>query len=402
MPRKYTRRTAAAVDIFDPPTDAISLPDHAINDIIVDTQPEEIDRENPLHWGAVQLPDTKGITPTPVSEPMPELFKRHTINLLFGSSMSGKTTLLLSQLDSYYESGRFLTSELPDAISPDQCGLINCMGTVHDIRAKIEELELSNLTDPRKFPVLSWRRTQGDVTPREALERMLDEMNEVTAHPVTFLVIDGLQVFMQGGKGPSSDDIREFYGQLEDFCLDSGVTILGTGDEAKRLSGQYYMQLADRPKGDTAWSQGAKTLIGISKMELDRKEEIRTERRRVVMESKIYGSYKPFVMAFDTNNRLAIIDEVVPAKDQSAHDKLTERLLGERDGAVFTRDTFLRWGAAIDVGASCVGAWLGNQCEPIRGLLERQGSSTRKRVYVKRDPLNPEDIVVDTTRQKKK
>ena len=103
---------------------------------------------------------------------VPGLIQRRSINLVIGSSGSGKTNFILPQLNAYAAGDNFLGYRL--GAPPEQLGAITCHRTMDNIYYRVNELELDHLMAIKAFPITYWKPKPED-TDAEALEHAYAE-----------------------------------------------------------------------------------------------------------------------------------------------------------------------------------------------------------------------------------
>lgn len=316
---------------------------------------------------------------------VPGLFPLRSVNLMIGSSTSGKTALALSCLETYIASGTFLDYAVKDGDEPHQCGAIVCSGNWDILFDRIAHMEMDELSNPIKFPVRDWDPGSSE-TPLETLQRLYGELCHQARQPVYFLFIEGLQYMMEGGgKINDSRAVRDFYYQtLQKFCIEHHVTILGTVGMAKMRKGESYPVLADRVFGSVAWSQEASTLIGIEHTRLDLPEEKRPRYRKVRIESKNKSISRLLYVDFDEQHRLVIMDPSTQNSDSPTFAALDNKLDKAKHGTEWGKDEFLAWADELGVVFRTVERWIASRASDDLGMLEKVGN-TRTRKY--RKPL---------------
>lgn len=313
---------------------------------------------------------------------VPGLFSRRSINLLIGSSTSGKTLLALSQLENYVTSGSFLNHQLPADHLPDQCGAIVCAGTLESLYNNITSMDLETLSDLTRFPIRDWDPSSGE-TPLETLERLHDALGKASRQPIHFLFVDGLQLMLEGsGKVNDPRAVRDFYKLLQQFCLDRDVTILATIGTAKMRRGESYPLLADRVYGSTVWAQEAETLIGIEQVRLELPEERRPKYRRLIIQPKGRVRSQVIYADFDDQGRLLVIERTADDTDSPIYSDLDGLLDKAAPGTELTKDALLAWGETLGASGRTVERWVASRCDESLGMLEKLGNN-RTRTFRK-------------------
>jgi hypothetical protein len=369
---------------------------------------------------------------------IPGLLPQCSINLLIGSGRSGKTTLLLSQLELYASSGEFLGYQThPDRL-PAQLGCLVASGSLDAIHDRIHAMQLEALADPTVFPVADWEPLPEE-TLASALRRHHAGLTQAANHPVHLLVIEGIQLMMEGsGKVSDPRAIRDFFKVFDQFCLDRNVTILATVGQAKLRRGEAYPLLADRVYGSPVWAQESQTLIGIEEMHLHLPEERRPSTRKLVIQprgldgprdeqdqaevasqpAKSGGPAslgasrtrrqpashtnpastpqkrqlpparprRPVVYAdFNEQGRLLLTPTDHAEGESSFFYKLDEKLdlvFAEDPDRALTKQDFVDWADKLDIKLRTVERWLTSRCDDQLGMLERVGG-LKNRTYRK-------------------
>jgi hypothetical protein len=321
--------------------------------------------------------------PAPPHPTVPGLFARRSINLVIGSSTAGKTPLILSQLESYLTAAdhSFLGYPLPAGQPPDQCAALVCSGTLDSLYARIAAMELEALADPVLFPIRDWEPTSGE-TALDTLNRLYSQLCRAARQPVRFLLIDGLQLMLEGtGKVNDPRAVRDFYRLLNQFCLNHDCTILGTVGMAKMRKGECYPLLADRVYGSTMWSQEADTLIGIEQTSLHLDVSQRPSYRKITVNPKFRNGQNLWV-DFDEHGRLELVDLKIEDAENTFYAKLDAILEKAPSASQWTRDQFNTIGDSIGASGRTLERWISSRCHESLGMLERHGG-TRNRTYHK-------------------
>lgn len=311
----------------------------------------------------------------PTAYLVPEILLRNSITLVIGGNLSGKTNLVLSQLDDY-AAGKGFMGYLPGD-APEQIGAIVCTGTRDDLwNVAYKPQFLPHVSDPRTFPIV--KMVHGEMTDQAAIQSVYDELNRWSAAPVKLLLVEDLQGMMQTRKVNDPKLVADFMATLRQFCIANGVTILATVSEAKMKKGESYKIVSHRAFGSILWGQESSCVIGVER------EIGAGSLRRIEICPKAHADHTSYAN-FDQNGQLRILDRPDTAsdtKDSPAHSKLDARFLEEAPGGEFTREIFLQWGEDIGVSIRTVDRWLALRSDPDMGFIEKVGN-TRSTTYRK-------------------
>jgi hypothetical protein len=319
---------------------------------------------------------------------VPGLFDRCSVNLLIGGSGSGKTHLLFSQLSLYAEGKGFLRYGVDPETTPDspsfvplrpvQLGLLGC---IHDYdHFFYTAAKFPGLANPRVFPIrmtTSKDETELDI---DNLERAYLQLSDAAGQPIKFLIVEGFQYLLSSGKLSDSKLVRDFCLNVAGFCQEKDLAILGTAGSAKMKRGESYPLLGDRIFGGAAWSQGARTLLGIEQIDLHRPAEERRSVRKIAIQVR-GGTQRHLYADFDEDGRLSLVPTPTEALAGSqAYLDLDRKLEAENSGTKFTREQLFSWGEEISVTDRTVERWIASRVEV--GFLVRVGA-TRPATYQK-------------------
>jgi hypothetical protein len=308
--------------------------------------------------------------------PVPGLFERQSINLLVGSSGSGKTRLLLSQLEDYAAGKGFLGYPHPENTQPVQLGIITCTRSLNDILHTVAQFPL--LSSQQTFPIEFWNPGASDLE-YDALKETYERLSSAIGRPAKFLIIEGLQALMLTNKPNDSKLAKDFCSNLHKLCAEKDVTILGTVGTAKMKRGDYYPLLSDRVFGAAVWAQEANTLIGIERTDLQMPVGIRPSIRRVIVQVQD-AREKVLYADFDPEGRLSVVNVEQIDEKASTDAMMDTRLESEKPGTTFKRVQFIEWGEEIGIKETRVKEWISSRI--LLGFLQRQGN-TKNVTYLK-------------------
>lgn len=318
---------------------------------------------------------------------IPGLFPRRTVNLLIGATASGKTALVLTQLESYLASGQFLGYQLAPEHEPDQCGAVVCSGTLESLYDRILALELDILSDLSRFPIRAWDPQTSETGVADTLTRLYDELTVAARRPIRFLLIEGLQLMMDG-KAVDPKATKDFYNILHKFCMDNDVTILGTVGMPKMKRGESYPILGDRAYGCAVWTAEASTLIGIEACHIELPEEARPTYRRVLLQTRASTSMEILYLSMQEGQGASggavmtvLSYEPDRGRVEPSSEVVLDRLLEQYSvGTEMTKETFRGWGETHGISDRTIERWL--QARIMLGSIRAMGT-TRNRRYVK-------------------
>lgn len=301
---------------------------------------------------------------------VPEVLSRSSIIILVGASFSGKTSLIVPQLEDYAAGRGFLGYKPGD--KPEQCGAIVCGQTVDDLFKVVRNEQFPHLCAHKAFPIVMMHH-KDDQTDMEALKQAYDSLNEGANSPVRLLLIEDMQGLMASGKLSDPRSVSDLLYDLRRFCMAYNVTIIGTVLEAKMKTGESYKSLAAKVYGAVKWAQESSCLIGV--------EEDGTGSRHTIRRVDIWprGCARIVRYAdFDQFGHLRLLDRPDPtttAKENPTYVMLDTRLMAHRPGTEFSKDEFLKWGEDLGVGQRTIERWLGMRCDPDMGWLIRIGNT---------------------------
>lgn len=310
-------------------------------------------------------------SPFPV---VPGLFARRSINLLIGSSGAGKTLLSRSQLNEYAESRGFLgygTTLTGPIHAPEQIGIIACTQSETDLCQSVEGY--STISSQMRCPHQRMPKELNLAAFRDCYEMLT---RTAQRNPVRFLLLEGIQHLLTSGKMNDPKSIRELCHELQDFCQERDVTILGTVGCAKMLKGNKYELLADKPYGGITWSQEMHTLIGIE--ELDPLDPNLTA-RQVTIRPRDARSSVLFV-DFNKEGHLELVAPPEKIKRENQFRAGMNSLLEDSAQESFKKREFVDWGENLGASESAVERWIEIQLD--MGFLIREGR-TQSVVYRK-------------------
>lgn len=306
--------------------------------------------------------------------PIPGLINRQSINLLIGSPSSGKTQLLFSQLDDYAGGKGFLEIEQPEGTSPVQLGVISASRSLNNLLYTVAPFP--NISSQQTFPIEVWK-PEASFTDYQALVAAWQNLSAGTRdnRPVKLLVVEGLQKLMQSNKPNDSKLAGDFCADLQKFCTEKDVAVIGTVGTAKMKKGDYYPLLADRVFGASTWAHEAETLIGIERTELHRPAGLRPSLRRVIIQAQD-SAERVLYADFDDEGRLRVVTMASMDQNSATDQALDDRLWQEKPGAVFRKPQLDEWGEQLEkpISPRRVLTWISSRLE--LGLLEKKGNTS--------------------------
>lgn len=312
---------------------------------------------------------------------VPGLIPRRSINLVIGSSFSGKTSLILPQLNLYAAGDSFMGYRIGG--KPEQLGAIACNQTMDTLYYDVVDSDYPALREPRCFPIHAWNPAP-DITELDALEVAYSDLCQHANSKVKFLFVDGIQGLMTSGKVNDQHPVREFFRNLHKLCSAHDLTILGTIGTAKMKRGESYPQLSERVLGSSVWSQESQTLIGVEIPDLHLPTERRSGLRRVVLQPRRQATVVRYA-DFDAKARLMLVDRPDAKEveaDSPAHALLNRRLDVVAPGTQMKKEIFIEWGETAGISQRTVDRWLAIACHEDIGLLLRSGA-TKAVIYTK-------------------
>lgn len=328
--------------------------------------------------------------PALILGPVPGLFKSHSINLMIGASLAGKTQLCLNQLNEYAEGRGFLGYGLEDVpeenpeleaepdpkikprrpiLPPVQLGMITADQSFDEAYESVQKF--SSLKDPKKFPI-AYLVIHPEETGIDALERVF--LGLAGQDKIKLLFLEDIQALLTDKeRATDPTTVRRLYERLRGFCLNHDVTILATVITPKMKRGEFYDRLGDRIYGGVTWGQKSSTLIGIY-------QEITTggmviAERHVQIQTR-FGPPGALRADFDAEGRLRVVGDLEAAErkqEESKRDQLDSWLKNLPGGTVFTRAELDEWGEEREISERTVSRWLQERTDPTQGFLERIG-----------------------------
>jgi len=304
---------------------------------------------------------------------VPGLIPRRSINLVVGSSGSGKTNVILPQLDLYAAGESFMGYRIGG--KPEQLGAITCSQTMDELYYHVLESKFTHLNATKAFPITAWHPAP-DVTDLQALQAAYDDLCQHANSPVRFLLVDGIQNLMTSGKVNDQHPVKEFFKDMHKFCFQHDLTVLGTIGTAKMKKGESYPLLSERVFGSQLWATESQTLIGVEQMELNLPVERRSTMRRIILQPRREAPLVRYA-DFDPTGRLVLADRPDAAEieaESPTHALLNRRLEAAAPGVQMTKEQFVEWGEAIGCSLRTVERWLAIVSHPDISLLIKSGS----------------------------
>jgi hypothetical protein len=355
--------------------------------------------------------------PSPTDEALenalpPALFAPQSVNLLFGSTRVGKTTLLLAMLDQYLSDAGspFLGYPLPAGSVPAQCGAIIATRDTASYRRKINQMVLPAISDHWHFPIAEWNPVGVDIVAE--LIAHWARLSEECERPVEFLVVEHLQGLLDsvGGSRNSPNDVRNFYRQLREFARDKNVTILGTAGCPKLKAVDRFQQSPDRIYGSTEWGAQTDTLISIDQLDVRKDEELRRTPRRVyiadhALPSDAVENRSRAVLTwvdFNDEGKLVVVGDpdawggAEESRVSPMEATLDQILMQDDPGSVRTKPEWVLLAEQAGISERTCENWLSSRSDPEMGMLERV-PMTRPRQYRKPGPGDTADAAGTTS-----
>lgn len=302
---------------------------------------------------------------------VPNLIPRASINLLIGTAMTGRASLLLTQIDQYLASRQFLDYPLDSEQLPELPAILCMTRGLSWLYRKIQTLDLNALSYPQCFPKETWPSISGEQW-YDTLSRVLDHLTVSSqGRQPRLLAIENIQMLMTSGKINDPHAVNEFMSQLNRFTSDRDCAILGTVGTAKMKVGDHYAHLQQRIMGSTHWADPCHTLIGLEVMDLHLPVSRRSTIREVVVMAR---NEPPRVLwaDFDPKGRLCIVDKPDIGTQNRNEAELDSLLATRKPGEQLARALFLEWGEKLKISVRTVERWVASRLE--LGMLEKSGN----------------------------
>lgn len=305
---------------------------------------------------------------------VPGLIPRRSINLIVGSSGSGKTNVVLPQLDLYAAGDSFMGYRIGG--KPEQIGAITCCQTMDELYYHVQEGKFAYLTATKAFPIVAWQPLP-EVTDIEALEAAYSDLCRYANSPIKLLFVDGIQNLMTEGKVNDQRPVKHFFREMHKFCLTHDLTIIGTIGTAKMKRGESYPLLSERVLGSQLWATESSTLIGIEQIDLHLPIERRSNIRRIILQPRREAPLVRYA-DFDSTGRLSLIDRPDAAEiemENPTHAALNQRLDIAPPGVQLTKAEIVEWGESVGCSLRTVERWLAIVSHPDIGMLIKTGNA---------------------------
>lgn len=304
------------------------------------------------------------------------LIAEHSVNLIAGTSRTGKTALALPMLDQYSIGEGMLDYSPNPSLPPRRMGALVLDRSPASIQSEITRLECHNLSTPQTFPITdldpeimgaAFRRCEKGSEPN-VFDLMCAVQAGLLGRP-QLLYIEAIDDLMPPGP-VTARVIRKFLVDLGKFCKRQDCTIIGTVGTAKHKAGEGYLAPIDQITGYSTWGSGTATAIIITYP--DGPTFTVHDSRRLFIASR--GVQDRIAYArFQREGRLELAVPVIREAD-SPRDKLSARLAAEPEGSDYTRGVFVEWGEQLTVSSRTVDKWIAEQIE--LGMLDKQGKTS--------------------------
>lgn len=178
----------------------------------------------------------------------------HQVNLVAGSSGSGKTRWIFQLKHEMENSRRFLGYKTQYVrwgyLSGDRSG--------ESIRETLSNMGMN----PRTVPIYSCVDNKAI---GKSIPALWAEVCEVLERVPDFLVIDGFTSFCPEGEINNYAKVAKWLGGLQGWCQDQQVTILGACHTTKSREGEEITDPRQRILGSTAWAAYTEGVVVIDK-----------------------------------------------------------------------------------------------------------------------------------------
>lgn len=321
---------------------------------------------------------------TPSPDPVPGLIASHTVNLLIGGGKSGKTILMLSEIENYVQAGQMLGHQLEAGQSPVQCAIVARGGTLGEMHDTIRDLGMTHCSNPVTVPLTQWEEPKGVGVEAniEAYVEIYRELCLAARRPIRLMFVEDFQSTMHEGKSTDPGTVNKFYRHLKKFLIENNVAVIGTINQAKTRIGERYPLLSDHAYGSIAWGMGASSLVGIEHRYLQIEEGVRPTLRKVTVQPAKSKSVQ-FYMDFTIDGRLERVDMEESSETSAAFQLLDAALSKSDPGKVFKRGEFKDWGEGLGVGERTVDRWISSRSDDRIGVMEKSAKGGPNRTYWK-------------------
>jgi hypothetical protein len=249
--------------------------------------------------------------------------------------------------------------------------MIVCGRDGEDIKARIEQLGLKNLTD-KTFPIARWSgriRDESEYSPVFPLEKCYDDLTAAAGREPRFLLIESIQKLAPVNKISEYTPVCDFFDAMREWCKSHHCTVLGTVIKAKARQGAGYETISEQIYGAVMWADNVSCVIGI-----DRYSPAATIRKITILAKASYGEAAPLWADFNDDGCLELVAQPESRQDTASArlDKILDNHL--LPGADQTRSDFVELGKLEGVGSRTVDRWLARCID--EGKLVKKGATS--------------------------
>lgn len=310
---------------------------------------------------------------------IPNLIAEHSVNLIAGTSRTGKTVLALTMLDDWLTNGSALDYQAISFPSPIRPAALVLDRPVRELQRAITALACEALATPRSFPIVKMdqsilqaasKLSPGDSVPANAI---LQSVRAALPFSPTFLLIEGIDRLVSNHLSPLV--VSKFLNECHDFCESWDCTILGTIGAVKQKLGEGYVCPIDMISGPPVWGSGVETSIILSLPESSFR--LASQPVNLIRRFCIYApscAERLGYLRMTPQGRMELVepDSSLPLMAR-AESMLSQRLDQAPQGKEFSREDFFSWGVEYDISQRSVERWIRSALE--LGLLLKLGST---------------------------
>jgi hypothetical protein len=295
--------------------------------------------------------------------PITESIPRNSLNMLCGASFSGKTMLLRSELAAYLRTGVLFGSPAPMFPMDDpepapiplpmvaRVGYLACT----DSSTKVPIM-------PAGVAVLSWRKhlRRDDERP-VTVDYLWHKFPEPRPQ---FLVVDGLQLLMPGGKVNDMCEVARWCAELTNWCEAMDVTILGTANTPKTKPGDPSYANQDRIAGSMQWAASVHNLLVLDLA--DQREETELRKKSIerettrVLTTMTHGRRSVAPVYYDFDSEYRLVPTLTPSAQMSElewHVALASTVAAHAAEEIRTAQMH-EWGEALGLSIPTINRWI--------------------------------------------
>lgn len=316
---------------------------------------------------------------------IPNLIAEHSVNLIAGTSRTGKTALALTMLDDWLTNGSALDYQVASTATRPRPAALVMDRLTRDLQQAITTLDCQALAAPRSFPIIELtqdiqseanRLSQSDSASALAI---LKTVRDRLPFPPTLLLIEGIDRLNMGSH-LNPQVVSRFLVECQEFCRTWDCTIIGTIGTMKQKSGDNFLSPIDLISGPPVWGSGVQTVIVLTLPEGSFR--LSSQPANLIRKFCIYVPScreRLGYLRMTDSGRMELLDPDASSGPLAARSEslLSQRLEQEPAGKEFPKSIFLAWGEEYDLSSRSVERWLKSALE--LGSLLKVGTTRDSR-----------------------